>query len=231
MADPEDLQWLGDGCGVHVDTNDLFVALFQLGLITERRVGDLCGEPAFPMPRRIPDVIGPISCCCSAATEFFDPVEDRHYLRFDLVGKGLDVPGSTERISHIGHPGFLSQDLLGAQRDLARFSVGSASVSSIAFVCSELDAQDGSQRLDRSSYNVVVGLLRKRNSAVWVGNRSDCALTVFAPYRSRSHRAQIRRAARNFAISSKKSMCASKKKLRPGAKRSMSKARDSPSST
>jgi hypothetical protein len=64
---------------------------------------------------------------------------------------------------------------------------------------------------------------------VW--KRSHWARGVVAPYRSRSHRAQIRRAARNLAISSKKSMCASKKKDRPGANVSMSSPRDSPSST
>ena len=42
--------------------------------------------------------------------------------------------------------------------------------------------------------------------AVCVWNRSRIASGSVAPYRSRSHRAQIRRAARNFAISSKKSM-------------------------
>ena len=44
----------------------------------------------------------------------------------------------------------------------------------------------------------------------------------FAPYVSRSSRAQIRRAARYLAISSKKSICALKKKLRRGAKSSTS---------
>ena len=48
---------------------------------------------------------------------------------------------------------------------------------------------------------------------------------------SRSHRAQIRRAARNLAISSKKSMWASKKNDSPGANVLMSSPRDSPSST
>jgi len=46
--------------------------------------------------------------------------------------------------------------------------------------------------------------------------RSCCA-----PYRSRIQRAQMRRAARNLAISSKKSMCASKKKESRDAKSSM----------
>ena len=56
-------------------------------------------------------------------------------------------------------------------------------------------------------------------------------LSVVAPYVSRIHRAQILRAARNLAISSKKSRWLSKKKDRPGAKASTSMPRDSPSST
>jgi hypothetical protein len=48
---------------------------------------------------------------------------------------------------------------------------------------------------------------------------------------SRIQRAQMRRAARNLAISSKKSMWASKKNDRPGANASTSSPRDSPSST
>lgn len=66
---------------------------------------------------------------------------------------------------------------------------------------------------------------------VWVWNRSHWALSVFAPNRSRIQRAQIRRAARNLAISSKKSRWASKKNDRPGAKTSTSRPRERPSST
>ena len=47
--------------------------------------------------------------------------------------------------------------------------------------------------------------------AVWVWNFSCIAFGFVAPNRSFIHRAQMRRAARNLAISSKKSMCASKK--------------------
>ena len=58
--------------------------------------------------------------------------------------------------------------------------------------------------------------------AVWVWKRISHERGFFAPYRSRSSRAQIRRAARNFAISSKKSMCALKKNESRGAKSSTS---------
>ena len=67
--------------------------------------------------------------------------------------------------------------------------------------------------------------------AVWVWNRSHSAFSLVAPYRSRSHRAQIRRAARNLAISSKKSTWESKKNDRPGANVLTSSPRDRPSST
>src|SRR5438094_7699240 len=53
--------------------------------------------------------------------------------------------------------------------------------------------------------------------AVWVWNRSIHDLGSRAPYLSRMIRAHRRRAARNFAISSKKSMWESKKKESRGA--------------
>ena len=55
--------------------------------------------------------------------------------------------------------------------------------------------------------------------------------SFFAPNVSRSSRAQIRRAARYLAISSKKSICAVKKKLSRGAKSSTSIPRATASST
>ena len=67
--------------------------------------------------------------------------------------------------------------------------------------------------------------------AVWVWKRISHERGFFAPYRSRSSRAQIRRAARYFAISSKKSMCALKKKERRGAKSSTFRPRSIAAST
>ena len=67
--------------------------------------------------------------------------------------------------------------------------------------------------------------------AVCVWKRMSSERSSLAPNVSLSSRAQMRRAARYLAISSKKSMCASKKKDRPGAKTSTSSPRDSPSST
>ena len=67
--------------------------------------------------------------------------------------------------------------------------------------------------------------------AVCVWNRRRIEASSFAPYRSLIHRAQIRRAARYFAISSKKSMWALKKNDSPCANRSTSSPRAVPSST
>ena len=63
----------------------------------------------------------------------------------------------------------------------------------------------------------------------WVRNRHDSGLV--APYTSFMRRAQMRRAARSLAISSKKSLWMSKKKLRRGAKASTSSPRAMPRST
>ena len=67
--------------------------------------------------------------------------------------------------------------------------------------------------------------------AVWVWKRSHWARAVRAPYASRSQRAQIRRAARNLAISSKKSEWLLKKNDSRGAKSSMRNPRSRAAST
>ena len=67
--------------------------------------------------------------------------------------------------------------------------------------------------------------------AVWVWKRISHDFGFLAPKVSRSSRAQIRRAARYLAISSKKSMCALKKKLSRGAKSSTSRPRSTACST
>ena len=58
--------------------------------------------------------------------------------------------------------------------------------------------------------------------AVWVWNRSIWLLGFFAPNSSRMTRAQIRRAARNFATSSSRVVRATKKNDSRGAKSSTS---------
>jgi len=115
----------------------------------------------------------------------------------------------------------------------AAFSLGSASTSSSALVCRELVPPSTA-----ASASIAVRTMFSSGCwavsdtpAVWVWKRSHCARSVRAPYTSRIQRAQILRAARNLAISSKKSMWASKKNDRPGGNVSISSPRDSPSST
>src|SRR5215211_8443963 len=67
--------------------------------------------------------------------------------------------------------------------------------------------------------------------AVWVWKRIQRERSFFAPKRSFSSRAQMRRAARYLAISSKKSLCALKKNERRGANSSMSMPRAMPQRT
>ena len=115
----------------------------------------------------------------------------------------------------------------------AAFSDGRASTSSSALVCNEFVPP-----ITAASASIAVRTMLfsgcwavSETPAVWVWNRSHCARSVFAPYTSRIQRAQMRRAARSLAISSKKSMCASKKNDSPGANVSTSSPRDLPSST
>src|SRR5256886_14145270 len=101
-------------------------------------------------------------------------------------------------------------------------SVGSARTSSIALVCSELVPPSTAAI---ASYAVRLMLFStcwrvSETPAVWVWNRSIHDFGSLAPYLSRIRRAHSRRAARNLAISSKKSMWESKKKERRGGESS-----------
>ena len=102
------------------------------------------------------------------------------------------------------------------------FSVGRASASSQEFVCSDCVPPSTPAS---ASIAVRVMLL----SGCWAVSETPAVCTCVrishdfgfcAPNVSRSSRAQMRRAARYFAISSKKSMWALKKKLSRGAKSS-----------
>ena len=115
----------------------------------------------------------------------------------------------------------------------AASSVGSARTSSSAFVCSDwVPPSTAASASTAVRTTLFIGCCAvSETPAVCVWNRRRIDASSVAPYRSRSQRAQIRRAARYFAISSKKSMCALKKKDSPGAKRSTSSPRCCPSST
>jgi hypothetical protein len=92
-------------------------------------------------------------------------------------------------------------------------SVGSANVSSIELVWSDCvppRTPESAWRATRTT--LFIGCCAVSvHPAVWVWNRSFHEFSSFAWNRSRMMRAHIRRAARYFAISSKKSMWALKK--------------------
>src|SRR6478609_4770332 len=83
----------------------------------------------------------------------------------------------------------------------AAASPGSASTSSRALVCSELVPPSTAARASTAVRTMLLsgcGAVSE-TPAVWVWKRSHWARAVVAPYTSRSQRAQIRRAARNWA--------------------------------
>ena len=142
-----------------------------------------------------------------------DPVDHRHGFPLDAVGRGLDRPRSPERIDGVDHTGLVRDDLLRAQRACAPL-LGRQRQRFVPVAVQRLRAAEHRrQRLQRHPDDVVVGLLRGQSvlPAVWVWKRSCCARGLVAPNRSRMIRAHSRRAARNFATSSRKSLCALKK--------------------
>ena len=94
-------------------------------------------------------------------------------------------------------------------------------------------AEHARERLDRRAHDVVQRLLRGQADTpavcVWKRICHDCGF--FAPKVSRSSRAQMRRAARYLAISSKKSIWALKKNDSRGANSSTSRPRSTACST
>ena len=103
-------------------------------------------------------------------------------------------------------------------------SLGSASASSIEFVCSDWQPP----RMAASACTVTRTMLFSgcwavsMLPAVWAWKRSICERGSRAPKRSRMIRAHSRRAARNLAISSTRSLWALKKNESWGAKASTS---------
>ncbi len=102
---------------------------------------------------------------------------------------------------------------------MAASSVGSDSASSRAFVWSEFEppsTPDSACNAVRTT--LLYGCCAVSDTpAVCVWNRNFQLRSSFAPNRSRISRAQMRRAARYLAISSKKSLCALKKNDMRGA--------------
>jgi hypothetical protein len=107
--------------------------------------------------------------------------------------------------------------------------VGSASASSKLLVCSDWVPPSAAARactVTRTRFTSGCWAV-SWTPAVWVWNRSIIDLGSFAPNRSRMIAAHMRRAARNFATSSRKVERETKKNDSRGAKRSTS----SPAST
>ena len=116
---------------------------------------------------------------------------------------------------------------------VAAASVGSAMASSNELVCrlwqppSTAASASTAVRTTLTSGCCAVS----ETPAVWAWTRISSERSSLAPKRSRSSRAQMRRAARYFAISSKKSRCALKKNDSRGAKRSTGRPRSMHAST
>ena len=95
----------------------------------------------------------------------------------------------------------------------AESSVGRASASSRPLVCSDwVPPSTAASACSATRTMLLSGCCAVSvEPAVWVWKRSCCARGWVAPKRSRIRRAHSRRAARNFATSSRKSLCALKK--------------------
>ena len=129
--------------------------------------------------------------------------------------------------------GLVHEHLLGAERDLGRLLASAARGSRPARWCAASWCRRAPPRGPR--YRCVRRCCTAAGPSDDPGRlgveRNHWAFADVRAVPSRIQRAQIRRAARNLAISSKKSTRASKKKRGPGAKVSTSSPRDRPSST
>ncbi len=93
--------------GVAVHTDDDRLAAGDGSLRAIRSVCDLILEPAL--------FNGGVDAGEDvAATEGAEVREDRLCFGVEPIGEGFDEPGSTEGIGHVGNPGLLRDDLLGA---------------------------------------------------------------------------------------------------------------------
>ena len=134
--------------------------------------------------------------------------------RLELVGQRLDVVGAAERIGGVGDPGLVREDLLRAQRDRRGPLDGSASASSKEFVCSDCappQTADSAWIATRTTlFSGCCAVSVEPPVCAWKRSASAFGF-VDAEALAASARAQSRRAARNFATSWKKSLCALKK--------------------
>jgi hypothetical protein len=130
-------------------------------------------------------------------------------------------------------PALLGDDLLRAQRD-AHGVLGRQRERLVVGVRVQRlgAAEHAGQRLDRRAHDVVERLLGGQRHARGLHVRAhEPRLRVLGAEGLLSSRAQMRRAARSLAISSKKSICALKKNDSRGAKSSTSRPRSTACST
>ena len=151
-----------------------------------------------------------------------------------VPGQLLDEIRSAERIDDVRDAALVGDDLLRAQRERRGFGgrqrqrlVERVGVQRVGA------AEHRRQRLQRGAHDVVVGLLRGERDAgrLAVEAQLPRALVLGAETGRASPRAQILRAARYFAISSKKSLCALKKNEICGTNASTSRPASTPHCT
>ena len=126
-------------------------------------------------------------------------------------------------IGGVGHAGFIGDDLLRAQRQPRGFLGGQAERLVARIGVQRLRAaQHRRQRLQRSADHIHVRLLRGQRGAGGLRVEAQHHGAGISGAEAVAHevRAYRRRAARNLAISSRKSLCALKKNESRGAKAS-----------
>ena len=165
-------------------------------------------------PSRSRPARSPASIAGDGAAELVDPLDQLPGARLELVGQRLDVVRAAERIGRRGRAALVARGSAAcAARSSPRARVGSASASSNEFVCSDCAPPQTAE----SAWIATRTMLFSGCCAVSVEppvcawKRSASAFGFVAPNRSRMMRAHSRRAARNFATSWKKSLCALKK--------------------
>ena len=136
-------------------------------------------------------------------------------LLFHVERQSFDEITAAERIDNVGNAGFVGDHLLRAQRQqrglLGRQRVGFVERVGVQRFASP---EHGRHRLHGRTNKIDARLPRgQRNTGRLRMETQFQERGFFAPKRSRMTLAQILRAARNLAISSKKSLWASKKKL------------------
>src|ERR1022692_429770 len=168
MADPQDLHRLLDGLGVAVHADDPLLALLQLLLVGEGRLGGLRHEPAVLDAAQ--DAAGHRAVRAHPA----DLGEGFLGRGLQPVGQRLDVPGTAQRIRDAGDAGLLHDHLLGAQRDLRGLLAGQREylVQRVG-VQRVRAAEHRRERLDSGPDHVVVWLLRSEGYPGCLGVESQ----------------------------------------------------------